>query len=157
VRHFFEARGRPTLAAVQEIQRRLPPGGEKRLLAENPLVPIALGQRPEVLDCFSLRLLAADRPGAREAFLADLEGRRYSAVVLVDWSGAPLPELPAALAAHGSPGANRFYGEVHFPAGFLATLQANYRLSFAVAPFVVFEPFGPGTPPKADGGVATPR
>jgi hypothetical protein len=140
VRHFFEARGRPTMAAVQEIQRRLPPGGSKRLLAENPLLPIALGQRPEVLDCFSLRLLAARVPEVGAEFMSNLTARRYSAVVLINWSGADLHDLPAALSSHTSTGVNQFYGEVHFPPGFLETLQANYRLSFTVPPFVVFEP-----------------
>jgi hypothetical protein len=145
VRHFFAERGRPTLEAVQEIDRRLPATGPRRLLAENPLVPVVLGQRPEVLDCFSLRLIAARSPAVRAEFMENLAARRYTAVVLVDWSGAPVDELPAALARHSSPGVAQFYGEVHFPAGFLDALWRNYRLSFVVRPFVVLEPRA--TPP----------
>jgi hypothetical protein len=143
VRHFFEARGRPTLAAVEEISRRLPPGTADRMLAENPLVPIALGRRPEVLDCFSLRLLAARSPAVRTEFLGKISARRYAAVVLVDWSGKPDAARWAEVEAHTSPGAEHFYGDVHFPAGFLEALHANYRLSFVVSPFVVFEPLSP--------------
>ncbi|MBC7367772.1 MAG: hypothetical protein H7343_13340 [Undibacterium sp.] len=110
VRHFFIAKGRPTLAAVHEIARRLPVGGTRRLLAENPLVPIALGQRPEVIDCFSLRLLAARAPDAGAKFWGDLQAQRYTAVILIDWSGAKGSELPAALADHTSLGVRHFYG-----------------------------------------------
>jgi hypothetical protein len=140
VRHFFETHGRPTLAGVHEIQQRLPAGGTDRLLAENPLVPIALAQRPAVLDCFSLRLLAAQRPEIGAKFLTALAGHHYSAVVLVDWTGADARDLPAALVSHTAPGAEHFYGDVHFPPGFLDTLLANYRLTFTVPPFVIFEP-----------------
>jgi hypothetical protein len=140
VRHFLGERGRPTQAAVAEIARRLPPGGTQRLLAENPVVPLALGQRPEMLDAFSLRLLAARDPALRARFFADLEAHRYTAVVLVDWSGTSEADLPVELARHGSPGVSRFYGDMHFPHGFIETLQRHYRLSFAVHPFVVFEP-----------------
>jgi hypothetical protein len=146
VRHFLQDRGRPTVVGVREIARRLPPHGTDRILAENTIVPLVLGQRPEVMDAFALRLLAARDPVARDRFMGDLAARRYSAVVLVDWSGAPLAELPAAMARHHSPGVARFYGDVHYPPGFLETLQAHYRLSFRVAPFVVFEPVTPTAP-----------
>ena len=155
VRHFFIAKGRPTLAAVNEIARRLPQGGTQRLLSENPLVPVALGQRPEVMDAFSLRLLAARAPKVREKFLADLQNQNYTAVILMDWSGSTESELPAALANHTSLGVRYFYGEVHFPAGFMEILRANYRLSFAVAPFVIFEPLTRAALPAA--AVPVPR
>ena len=140
VRHFLTERGRPSLAGVREIARRLPPAGTARILAENPLVPLVLDRPAEVLDPFSLRLLAEREPSVRDRFMGDLAAGRYSAVVLVDWSGVPLEELPAAMARHSSPGARRFYGEMNFPPRFLDTLQARYRLSFRVPPFVVFEP-----------------
>jgi hypothetical protein len=140
VRHFLIEKGQPTLAAVAEIQRRLPAGGTQRLLSENPFLPIALGQRPEVMDCFSLRLLTSRDQQARADFFTKLTSRHYTAVVLIDWSGATVAGLPSALANHTSPGAGQFYGNVHFPAGFLEVLQQNYRLSFSVPPFVVFEP-----------------
>lgn len=143
VRHFFEARGRPTLAAVDEIARRLPPGAKDRMLSENPFLPLVLGQRPEVLDCFSLRLLAARSPLVNAEFLGQIASRRYAAVVLVDWSGASEGERWREIEAHSSPGVERFYGGVHFPPGFLDALRANYRVSFVVSPFVVFEPIVP--------------
>lgn len=140
VRHFLQARGQPSVAAVSEIERRLPPGATKRLLSENPMVPLAFGLRPEVMDCFSLRLGAARSPELRAKFFGDLDARTYTAIVLVDWSGAPLSRLPAEIVHHRSLGVQSFYGEVHFPEGFLEAVERNYRLSFAVHPFVVFEP-----------------
>jgi hypothetical protein len=140
VRHFFQTRGQPTSDGVREIGRRLPAKGTTRLLAENPLVPITLGLRPEVMDCFSLRLSATQSPQVRTRFLNDLEARNYTAIVLVDWSGAPLDALPAEIDRHSSLGVRQFYGDVHFPPGFLEALWRNYRLSFVVPPFVVFEP-----------------
>lgn len=142
VRHFLQARGAPSAEAVREIERRLPAGGTARLLAENPLVPLTLGMRPEVLDCFSLRLIAERSPELKEKFFRDLGAQAHTAVVLVDWSGAPEGRLWDEIVAHKSLGVERFYGEVHFPAGFLEALERNYRLSFAVPPFVVFEPRG---------------
>ena len=140
VRHFFQARGQPTSDGVREIVHRLPTKGTSRLLAENPLVPITLGLRPEVMDCFSLRLSAMQSPQVRTRFLGDLEARNYTAIVLVDWSGASLDALPAAIERHSSLGVRQFYGDVHFPPGFLDALWRNYRLSFVVRPFVVLEP-----------------
>lgn len=140
VRHFLMASGRPTMDAVQEIQRRLPPGSAVTLLAENPMVPLALGARPMVLDCFSLRLVAEKSVPAREKFFTQLRGHAYSAVVLVDWSGAPVSQRWQEIERHGSAGVEHFYGDVHFPPGFLETLKAQYRLSFVAGPFVVFEP-----------------
>jgi hypothetical protein len=140
VRHFFEERGRPTLENAREIARRLPPEAADSLLAENPLVPLVFGRRPEVLDAFSLRLIAAESEEVRARFLERLARRGYGAVVLTDWSGEPFDRRWAAIEAHGSAGVSRFYGEVHFPSGFLEVLRAHYQLSFVCGTFVVFEP-----------------
>lgn len=140
--HFLQARGRPTQAAVDEIVRRLPRGSEKTWLSENPIVPLAVGERPAVLDSFSLRLLASRSSRVRQEFLGGLTRQRYSAVILVDWSGVPQQERWSEIARHTSLGVTQFYGEVHFPAGFLETLESGYRLSFVTGPFVVFEPRG---------------
>ncbi|HVS51227.1 MAG TPA: hypothetical protein VHD62_02635 [Opitutaceae bacterium] len=140
VRHFLEARGRPTQAGIDEIQRRLPPGAADRLLAENPMVPVALGRRPEVLDAFSLRLIAARDPRTADEFLRRILNGRYSAVVLVDWSGVPSDDRWREIERHASFGAAHFYGEMNFPPGFLEALRDHYRLSFVFGVLVVFEP-----------------
>ncbi len=140
VRNFLIESGRPTHALVQRIADQLPSTAKPRILAENPLVPILMGQRPEVMDCFSLRLIASQTPAIRERFMADLTAKKYTAIILTDWSGANEAAIPTALAQHTSMGAKQFYGEVHFPAGFLDHLWRNYRLSFVVKPFVIFEP-----------------
>jgi hypothetical protein len=143
VRHFFAARGSVTQTAVSEVARRLPAGATERLLSENPLLPVVLGQRSEVLDAFSLRLAAARQPEIRAAFFDRLNGRAYRAVVLMDWSGAPVEERWRAIERHASRGVPQFYGGMNFPPGFLDVLRENYRLSFVVPPFVVFEPRSP--------------
>ncbi|MEY2878598.1 MAG: hypothetical protein RLZZ15_978 [Verrucomicrobiota bacterium] len=140
VRHYFAKIGRPTRAAVEELAARLTSAGTRRLLSENPLLPIMLGQRPEVMDCFSLRLVAGRTPSVKTEFLENLSARRYTAVVLQDWSGAPPSGRWNEIAAHTSLGVETFYGGVHFPPGFLAALDTSYRLSFVAGPFVVFEP-----------------
>lgn len=139
VTHFLGERGRPTFAHVEEIRRRLPSGAGERLLSENPLLPLLLGQRPEVLDPFSVRLIAERSPVVRDEFIGRVQRSEYGAIVLTDWSGAPLAERWAAIEAHGSRGVNQFYGDVHFPRGFLAALAAGYRPAFVAGPFVVFE------------------
>jgi hypothetical protein len=142
VYHFLQERGRPTQAGagVDEIFRRLPDGASTALLSENPIVPLAIGQRPAVLDTFSLRLLSSGSDNVRREFFERLTQKQYAAVVLVDWSGAPKDERWREIERHTSLGVQQFYGEVHFPAGFLSALNAHYRLSFVVSPFVVFEP-----------------
>ena len=41
---------------------------------------------------------------------------------------------------HSSLGVDRFYGEVHFPPGFLDLMKKHYFLSFVKKPYVVYEP-----------------
>lgn len=140
VRHHLMHSGRPTTANLDALVRQVPQLAEGPLLSENPLVPLLLGQRPIVLDPFNLRLVARQTPDIHSTFFADLAHHRFATILLMDWSGAPLEAIPEALAAHRSLGANHFYGEVHFPPGFLEALQTHYRPTAVVHPFVVFEP-----------------
>jgi hypothetical protein len=45
-----------------------------------------------------------------------------------------------AIERHASRGVPQFYGGMNFPPDFLEALRDNYRLSFVVPPFVIFEP-----------------
>ena len=140
VAHLLARSGRPTLDGVAAMARSSPALLQGPILAENPLLPILLDQRPSVLDPFNLRLVTQDSAKLRATFKADLTSRHYAAVVLTNWSGVSLEDMPAQLVAHSSVGVDQFYGEVHFPANFLETLHAHYRITQIVHPFVVFEP-----------------
>jgi len=139
VRSVIERAGRPERAAVERINGRLR-GDPRPVLSENPLLPILMGQRPAVLDAYSLRLLAERDPGIAAEFRRRVEGREFAAVILLDWSGAPAADIESAIASHGSFGLGAFYGGVHFPAGFLGELKRGYSLGFVDRPYVVFLP-----------------
>ncbi|GJL77799.1 MAG: hypothetical protein NPINA01_07880 [Nitrospinaceae bacterium] len=142
IKDHIEPVGRPTRDTVQAISDKLGPE-RKNILSENPLVPLLMGQRPFVLDAFSLRLLAQKSPVIHKDFTQKIEKHFFEAIVLLDWSGAPLDQLEDAMEKHSSLGVERFYGEVHFPVGFLDLMKQHYRLSFVERPFVVYEPKKP--------------
>jgi len=131
--------GKPTRKTVKYIKNRLGTHTEN-ILSENPLLPILFGQHPIVLDCFSLRLLAQKSPAILEGFTKEVETQFFGAVILLDWSGAPLDRLEDAMEKHGFLGVDRFYGEVHFQPGFLRLLKKHYYLSFVKRPYVIYEP-----------------
>ena len=131
--------GKPTRNTVEYIKNRLETRTEN-ILSENPLLPILFGQHPIVLDCFSLRLLAQKYPIILEDFTKRINTRYFGAIILLDWSGAPLDQLEEAMEEHASLGVDRFYGEVHFQPGFLGLLKKHYYLSFVKRPYVIYEP-----------------
>jgi hypothetical protein len=139
IKDHIEPVGRPTRDTIQTLASKLGPEN-KNILSENPLVPLLMGQRPFVLDAFSLRLLAQKSPVVHEDFTRKIENRFFEAIVLLDWSGAPLDRLEAAMEKHSSLGVDRFYGEVHFPPGFLDLMKKHYALSFVERPFVIYKP-----------------
>ncbi|HEX9105752.1 MAG TPA: hypothetical protein VF832_00955, partial [Longimicrobiales bacterium] len=79
-RHYFEAHGRPSVAALERSARRIPPG--RPLLSQDPLFPLLRSERPEVSDAFSLRLLAARDGGIAREFSRKLHDHYYGAVIL---------------------------------------------------------------------------
>jgi hypothetical protein len=139
IRHHMEAVGKPTRANLQYIGERL---GENKnnILAENPLVPLMLNQRPILLDAFSLRLITKKNPKIDHDFNRKIENQFFSAVVLTDFSGAPFDELEKEMENHKSKGIYKFLGDVHFNKGFFDRLRQHYFLSFARSPFIVYEP-----------------
>ncbi|HLK31872.1 MAG TPA: hypothetical protein VKT29_02210 [Terriglobales bacterium] len=96
------------------------------ILAENPLLPILAGEQPRVLDPFMLNLLAKQHPEIRTAFNAELEQRRFAAVIL-DHN-------------RDTPETRRWYATSQFGGDFLQELQANYVRVAAPGPFAVFKP-----------------
>lgn len=140
VSHLLARSGRPTLDGIAAMANGSPALLHGPILAENPLLPILFNQRATMLDPFNLRLVAVDSAELSTTFRGNLITRHYAAVVLTNWSGASLDNMPAQLAAHSSAGFDQFYGEVHFPAGFLETLHTHYQITQVVHPFVVFEP-----------------
>jgi hypothetical protein len=137
---FFVKYSRPSRAGVTELARRLRVAPDSRILAEDPMVPIQLGLRPEVLDAFSLHLISARDPAIGRRVLGDLSARRFTAVVLSDWSVVPLGQRWAHLQAQGAHHVAHYYGGQAFPPGFLEVLGRSYDLTFIVGPYVVFEP-----------------
>jgi hypothetical protein len=139
IKDHIEPVGRPTRDTIQTIKNKLGPG-KNNLLSENPLVPLMMGQRPFVLDAFSLRVMAKKSPAIKTDFTRKIEDRFFDAIVLLDWSGAPVDQLEDAMEKHSSLGVDRFYGEVHFPPGFLDLMKTHYALSFVERPFVIYKP-----------------
>lgn len=139
IKDHIEPVGRPTRATIQTLASKLGPES-KNILSENPLVPLLVKQRPFVLDAFSLRLLTQKSPAIHDDFIRKIEDHFFETIILLDWSGAPLDQLETAMEKHSSLGVDRFYGEVHFPPGFLELMKRHYSLSFVERPFVIYEP-----------------
>jgi len=135
----IETAGRPTRDTIRAIAQELGPQ-RKNLLSENPMIPLLMGQHPIVMDSFSLRIIAQKSPAVQTDFTRKIEDQFFDAIILLDWSGAPLDQLEDTMEKHSSLGVDRFYGEVHFPAGFLDLMKKHYSLSFVKRPYVVYEP-----------------
>ena len=139
VKSVIEKSGKPERWEIGAIAARLGPEAHD-LLSENPIVPIMLGQRPRVLDPFTLRLLAAEHAEIATDFARRMATHSFGAVILVDFTSSDRRHLPAALKACTASDGARCYGGVVFPAGFLRQLERDYVLSFVERPFVVYTP-----------------
>jgi hypothetical protein len=95
---------------------------EGPLLAENPWVPLLAGERPVLADPFAFRVLAERRPELMQHLAADMEARRFRAVVL-RW---PAQDVEG----------RAWYRWVHFGPGFLEALERTYvkTASFRTGP-----------------------
>jgi hypothetical protein len=140
IQKFMEAHGgKPTRHVVEQLIQKID-AGSTRVLSENPLIPILMNQRPIVLDAFALRRLSLTHPEVLSDFNDKLKSHYFNAIILMDFSGDPEPKIFNALESHTSPGVERFYGGVHFPADFLGLLKENYLLGEVMKPFVLFFP-----------------
>jgi hypothetical protein len=136
IRQFFHERGRPTWSGIAVVRAIV---ADARVLAENPAVPLLLGQRPEVLDPFSLRVIAARDADVARDFAQRVSAGHYNAVVLMDWSGSDRDDVRTAIDSHTGAGGVQFFGGMNFPDGFLELLWQHYDVSEVVPPFVVLE------------------
>ena len=105
---------RPALGTVAQV---VGPPERGPLLAENPWVPLTLGERPVLLDAFTERIAAEADPRIGAELLERLDRRAFRAVVLM----RPLESA--------APSMGPFYEGVHFSQGFRAHLRARYWLA----------------------------
>jgi hypothetical protein len=103
------------LAEIRAVVRALPAG---RVLSEDPLVPLLAGERPAVLDAFSLRLAAARDPALAGALSGALRRGEFAAVVL--------------FADPGSPAADAWYAEGNLGLPLARAIAAGYRRGSAI-------------------------
>jgi hypothetical protein len=102
----------PNRDQYQEIVDTIGPT-DRRILADNPLVPIIAGQQPYVTDAFMLRVIGDKQPSFREPLWQMLDGRQFAAVVLQD-----NPDTDDG---------RNIYTHFHFGGEFLEHLNQNYR------------------------------
>jgi len=88
IKDHIESAGKPTRATVQAIADELGPK-TKNLLSENPLIPILMGQRPIVMDPFSLRIIAQKSPAVQADFTRKIED--HFLMPSFYWTGPALP------------------------------------------------------------------
>ncbi len=103
---------------------------DKPILAENPMVPITVGQTPYLLDAFMLRVIAEKRPTIPQPLWRMLEERGFAAVVLLN---NPDTDEGKAIYLHD-----------HFGPGFVERLRNNYDPAGAIGDQFLFLPRGSG-------------
>jgi hypothetical protein len=114
------------LAEAAAVARALPPGA---VLSEDPLVPLAAGRRPAVLDAWMLRRAVARDPALRERLSRAIARREYAAVVLFQ-------DLDA-------PGAEAWLAERDLGLPLVAELRRAYRRAGGVGRYHVHVPRAP--------------
>jgi hypothetical protein len=102
------------------------PDARGPILAENPLVPIAAGERPYVADAFTLRMMRRSDPAVVEPLWNGLREHRFSAVVL---ERDPHTDRGSEWYRSG------FFGE-----GFIDELERSYREAGRVGERIVYLP-----------------
>jgi hypothetical protein len=110
---------------------RLIPDHSRPILAQNPMVPIAAGQRPYLIDPFMIRLLSERDPALAEPLWRDIEERRFAAVVL---EADPRTERARAL-----------YRSAILGERFLQEMDRNYEVAGAVGTRTVYLPRRPAS------------
>jgi hypothetical protein len=119
---FQQMGSRQQLTQVLELAAR---GGSGPILSENPVVPIAAGERPYMIDSFMLRAVRAKRPEITRQLWKELAQHRFRAVVL-----------------DAAPNYKWYYDATggDFGLGFTEELQKWYALSGVTGNFWVFLP-----------------
>lgn len=116
------------LAELREVVRALPAGP---VLSEDPLVPLLAGERPLLLDPFTIRLTTARRPELRAALVEALRRGAFPAIVL-------LQDLDARAS-------DAWYAEGNFGSTLAGEIRRRYRRSAAIGRYHVYVPRAPPT------------
>jgi hypothetical protein len=111
----------PFEAALQVIGKT-----DQPILAENPVLPVLAGQRPYVLNAFSLRLLRQRDPSVAGPLWERLRERRFGAVVFIT-------------DPHGEVG-RTWYASVHFGDGFVQEVEKDYEFVGEVDGQFIYRP-----------------
>lgn len=127
VRYFDTNRYRQEYAEIRGILAN--GGGAPRVLSENPMIPILVGQRPYVLDPFMLRIIRNNHPELRSDLTDRLREREFSHVLLFSAD----PRTPR--------GRGRLATDV-FGEGFVEGLEEHYRLEREVGKQMIYVPNG---------------
>ena len=94
--------------------------GRSPILAENPIIPVLVGQQPYVLDPWMVQLLRTHFPGFQQPLLERVRRQEFAAVVLT--TGAISEE-----------GAQEWFDNNAFGPGFVEALREHYTLSQVIA------------------------
>ncbi len=132
---FFQKIGRPAMAAPVEFLQLTGPAAQP-VLAENPLIPLLVSERPFVADAFNLNLMSQANDDFRNLFEERLNSGYFGTVVLKALPGKfardvtdpmdPLLTEPLVdLVAHD-----------HLITLFSAQIQSQYRVVFVRRPYV---------------------
>jgi hypothetical protein len=122
VREIRQSNQRGQVAAALADVKSL--GGTGPILAENPMVPMLVGQQPYLLDPFMFRDLRAKIPGYADKMWHDLSARKFSAVILHNSPDDPLYSTD----------------EYDFGAGFIDRVEKDYVLTSAQHSYFVLTP-----------------
>jgi hypothetical protein len=114
-----------TLAQALELI----PQRDRPILAENPLVPIAAGERPYMLDSFMFRMIRQRDPAYGAPLMQALAEQRFAAVVLERDPHDARGEL--------------WYGRSFFGDGFIEAVEQQYELAGVVGMRHVYRPKRP--------------
>jgi hypothetical protein len=115
-----------TSARLREARAALALLPPARVLSEDPLVPLARGERPLVLDPWMLRLAAESDPALARPLVDALRRREISAVILFQ-------DLE-------SPEAGRWYSGGNFGLPLVAAVREGYRLAARSGRYWIYVP-----------------
>ena len=120
----------PGRAQLQQIVQAIGPTS-RPILADNPMVPIAAGQQPYLLDAFMFRAIREQEPSFSDPMWHMLQEKRFAAVVLLD-----NPD---------SDEGSDTYSNYHFGDGFIPLMKQNYQPAGTVGGQYLFLPRPPNS------------
>ncbi len=112
--------------------------GEHPLLSDDPWIPILAGERPYVLDNFSLRTIAENDPTIADDLFTKLDRRFFRAAIL--FYGKQAPRGPNRNVNIEADARDRYYSWMLYPEGFFDRLTQNYAPIEFVGDYLVLLP-----------------